>query len=250
MINKPNLLSLLSGIIFSAISQNAISSSQYTEGTTTGLDGLSSFTSSPAIPLSFTPSSIEGKIVILRDQQISVKLQQANIEQQIASLQQFLAAQESLNLKWINVTNGQIPTNALDFDIGDRKKIQICRAVFQQGTHPGTVVNGGCRITYGGDVLIIPDYQILSGNNNTQWIAIKKMDQYLSIEKNQDASLWKKKLIPVQGGFENGQPLFICKAIFNKQARIGKVVSNNCNMAVGSGEIREENYQVLFGNVK
>lgn len=243
-----HFLWILSGIIISIFPQIVISASLFTDGSVTGVEGIANFGSHPSQVFPISSPSLEDKMASLQNQQQYLKSQLADIEKQIAALQQFSTAQKSLNLKWVDASKGQTIANALNVNLGNGKKIQICHAQFQHGTHPGTLVDGGCMITYGGDSLIIPNYQVLSGNTSTQWSATNNIDQYQTIEQNQNIALWEQKSIPIQGGFENGEPLFVCNAMFDHQMFIGKVISNQCNIAAGSKEIRVKDYQVLFGN--
>ncbi len=195
-------------------------------------------------------SSIEDIEKNLKALQANFQNNIAQINQQLQSLQQFLSAQKALKINWVKVKTEQRLSRILTVSYGD-KKTQICRAKFISGTHPGLVTSSGCLITYGGYSAFIPDYEILVSNMNTQW---KKIDsstlknyQNLMSGPNKN-TLWKQKFIPIQGGFENNTPLYICKANYNNDVKIGKVINEKiCDFADGAKEISTQDFEVLFG---
>ncbi len=63
-----------------------------------------------------------------------------------------------------------------------------------------------------------------------------------------ESTLWKQKFIPIQGGFQNNAPLYICKANYNNDVKIGKVINETiCDFADGAKEISTQDFEVLFG---
>lgn len=168
-------------------------------------------------------ASVEARVKALQMQEQPLKMQLSAIEQQIHALQLFIIAQNALKLHWKDFKNGEVSKNSLLVDLGKNKKQSICRAEFQHGTHPGIIKNCGCLITYGGDVLIIDHYQVLTGRTPTEWRNLDKdqVIKYQMVANNTDQNLWQSQSIPIQGGFSdtpafaNNTALFICKADYN-----------------------------------
>jgi hypothetical protein len=170
-------------------------------------------------------SSLENIEKNLKASQASLQDELTRTNQNLQSLQAFLAAQKLLKLTWITVVNNQKISDALNVSY-DGKKTQICRAKFLTGTHPGLVTSSGCLITYGGYAALMPSYEVLTGKVNTQW-----------------------KTIPIQGGFENNLPLYVCKVTYNGVAKVGKVIGDVCDIADESKEIPVHAFEVLFGEI-
>lgn len=178
----------------------------------------------------------------------------AALDHGITLLKKFSDDQKALNLRWVDQKEGNSPA-VLVIDLNGKKQ-KICNAFFQKGTHPGTLTQGGCLITYGGDTVIMPVYKVLSGKTNVLWGRVSSEDllQYQLIQQDPDSLVWKKKLIPIQGGFSDtpnyakNTPLYICKAVYNQETYIGKVVATGCNIAVGSHEIEVADFEVLLGS--
>lgn len=229
----------------------------------------------PYNPVSVNPpSSIEDMIAQFQNQQQQLKDQLSQINQTINSLQSFITAQKATGATWVNATNGNYPNNAFTVFTNNHHANHICHTEFMHGTHPGIINNAGCLITYGGSSLIEPTYQVLTGKLNAQWLTIANpiinnsfnsnetiyggdnTSQYNDINGNTPqlniptVSSSQKNIIAVQGGFEKGSPLYICRAQYNNNSYIGKIVANNCNFAVGSAEIYVKNYEILVAEIK
>lgn len=193
--------------------------------------------------------SIDDKIANLKLFQSVLQAQLASINKMINGYQQFANAQKALGLNWVEVNAGQVPANALGVDIGNNKKDYVCSAKFQHGAHPGIVVTGGCEITYGGNSLIVPVYQILTGESKISWQADSEASTRLYLNDATQA-YWNRSTIPVTGGFEHEFPLLICRANYNNVFYLGKMVGNNCNIAVGAKEIKVSGFQLMFATKK
>lgn len=110
----------------------------------------------------------------------------------------------------------------------------ICQAFYHGGVHPGKVVAGRCNITYAGMEIPRNNFRVLVGEG-LDWRTPKPG----RIPRN-----------AVQGGFENGQPLYICHAQYRFHGvHPGKVVDGACNIGYGGREIRLEQYQVLVNQL-
>ncbi len=224
------------------------------------------------------PPSIEEQIQQLQMEQQQLQMQQqeinlqlSQVNQQIISLQSYLAAQNSLGIKWVDAANGNFPSNAFTVYTNNNHAFHICHADFISGTHPGVIINSGCLITYGGSSLIEPTYQVLTGKMNTQWLTVVNPEidnptiygepdtvsgvaSHAMIYNRTNLNLpstysTNKNLIPIQGGFEKGSPLYICRVQYNNNSYIGKTVDDNCDFAVGPAEIYVKNFQVLVAEV-
>lgn len=181
--------------------------------------------------------------------QTNMQAELTRINQRLQLIQQFEAAQKALQLTWVNPKINPKISGVLDI-FYDGKKTQICRAKFLTGTHPGLVTSSGCLITYGGYAALIPNYDVLTGKTNTQWRSIDSatLRNYESIlDSSSEVTLWKQNVIPIQGGFENGKPTYICKANYNNTVKVGKVIDDICDVADGANEISVREFEVLFG---
>lgn len=50
----------------------------------------------------------------------------------------------------------------------------------------------------------------------------------------------------VQGGYERGNPLYVCQVDYNGGTHPGKLVGENCNFSYGGREVIKADYQVLI----
>ncbi len=205
----------------------------------------------PRYPSSQDNSSMENIEKNLKSSQANLQDQLTQINQRLQSIQGFMSAQKALKIDWVTSKNNQKISDALEVS-SDGKKTQICRAKFLSGTHPGLVTSSGCLITYGGYAAFIPSYDVLVGKATTQWKSVDPvaLNSYQNVTNGStDAALWKQNSIPVQGGFENNAPLYICKATYNGVAKIGKVVGNICDVADEAKEVSVQQFEVLFGEI-
>lgn len=173
--------------------------------------------------------------------------------------------------------------------------VYICRAEFiganpgSKATYPGTLTPYGCRISYAGYAFISATYDVLSGSNAAlRWVPIAQVD---AIQKHNAALQAKntsakikspimpnynpfRKNIPffdfdikidnkmaVAGGYQDGNPVLICKTKQNNITYIGKVVffvnensqqqqmEHACDIGVGDKEVViAHQYDVLFSS--
>lgn len=65
-------------------------------------------------------------------------------------------------LGWVTVKHGRIPPNAVPGGFENGGPLFICHAQYGfRGVHPGKVVAGACNIGYGGQEIVLYNYQIL-----------------------------------------------------------------------------------------
>src|ERR1700733_7418781 len=89
----------------------------------------------------------------LRTQELQLQQQLLQVKQKLLQLQQAKAQKPTsvqVDLHWVDAYDGQHPANS----IAD----PICRANYENGTHPGQLVTGGCLITYGGHAILQKKY--------------------------------------------------------------------------------------------
>lgn len=109
--------------------------------------------------------------------------------------------------------------------------LYICQAKHNGGVHPGKIVNGNCNITYAGIEIVKPKYQVLVSTTPLNWVKA-------------GGGFVPPGAVP--GGYENGHPLFICKAKYaDGSVHPGKIVGNTCNYGYAGKEILSSTYKVL-----
>jgi hypothetical protein len=139
-----------------------------------------------------------------------------------------------VRLAWVRLAQGAPrPATALIAGQEGGLPVSICRAAYQGGTHPGKLLgNNGCSIGYGGREVLIPQYEVLTGNpQNTRWV------QSAGGQPVPGAYI---------GGGEPGRPqLPVCRAPIQNGTITGKVVAQFCNISAGGREIQAPRYEVL-----
>jgi uncharacterized protein DUF3421 len=145
------------------------------------------------------------------------------------------------------VLNSSVPYNGIPptaFVGGSEagRYLFVCRSVYNNGTHPGKVVDGRCNITWGGQELQMQMFEWLVGVPATaQWV-----------HNTLDGSPPPHAFV---GGQEPGRLLYVCR---DAGVRIdidvipgwfpGKLVDGSCNYGYGGKEYQrapQEGYEVL-----
>lgn len=114
------------------------------------------------------------------------------------------------------IPKGNIPANAVAGGSENTLVLYVCRARYEGSLHPGKIVSGNCNIGWGGREISLSNYEILIGSGT--WAVPRPGFAGAFI-----------------GGFEGGQPLYLCRARFNG-VHPGKVVGTNCNIGYGGEE--------------
>lgn len=127
------------------------------------------------------------------------------------------------------IYRGVIPGNAVAGGREPGRTLYVCKAAFQGGVHPGKIVDGKCNITYGGREYPQDSFQIFVGSGY-RWVYPRSN----AIPRN-----------AVAGGYENGQPLFICQAPYARGIHPGKIIGGSCNIGYGGLEIQIDDFRVL-----
>ena len=153
-----------------------------------------------------------------------------------------VANYEVLVPAWIAANGDNIPASALE--LGNEAPITSgdfsgpvlfgCRAIYQNGIHPGKVRAGfgGCKFGWGGQEITVPNYQVLSSGS---------VDY---VNTGPDPILSGA----LAGGREGAGTLYICRAIYNKGLHPGKFRAGlgGCNIGWGDKEVTVPSYTLLF----
>ncbi len=138
-------------------------------------------------------------------------------------------------LSWVSASNGQMPNGAVLGGQEPGRSLYVCRASYQGGVHPGKIVGSNCNIGYGGQEILLPNYEVLvqPAAVSLQWMP---------------ASNGQVPNRAVLGGQEPGRSLYICRASYQGGVHPGKIVASNCNIGYGGQEILLPNYDALVQN--
>jgi hypothetical protein len=136
---------------------------------------------------------------------------------------------------WIDSASGApLPANAVAGGEENGHRLYVCRASYNGGVHPGKVVAGNCNIGFGGDEIVLQQYQVLvtdvSPHSFPEWGA----------PKDELAGAF------VGGRESSGSPLAVCRAAYNGGIHPGKVVGDNCNIPYAHREIHVPQFEVLY----
>lgn len=123
---------------------------------------------------------------------------------------------------------GFIPAKAVAGGQEPGRTLFICQASYMGGVHPGKMVDRKCNITYGGREIPRSSFRILVGHK-MHWT-----DAFGRIPKR-----------AIEGGYENGNPLFICQASYKGGVHPGKIVAGSCNIGYGGLEVVRSDFRVL-----
>lgn len=138
------------------------------------------------------------------------------------------------HLLWIDMwRNSSLPRDVV---VGGNQPnspytLYVCRGNYRGGVHPGKLVGKTCNITWGGEEIRLSNYQVLVSKIGLGWIS----SNYGDVPVN-----------AIEGGYEDGHPLYICQADYKGGMHPGKIVSNMCNIGWGGREISVPYYNVLI----
>lgn len=137
------------------------------------------------------------------------------------------------DIGWVNMMRGMpLPYDAV---IGGSQPyppatLYVCRAQYNGGLHPGKLFAGNCNIGWGGDEIVATQYQVLVSYSRLHWVSASH--GYIPVNA-------------IRGGYEQGNPLFICQAEYRRGMHTGKVVGQMCHIGWGGKEIAIPYYNVL-----
>lgn len=197
--------------------------------------------------------------------QLQLKQQELMLEQQILVIKQKLLQLEQLeamqkppgktDISWITENSGKVPAKAVIGAYANGQPLYVCHADYlANGTHPGQLTDKGCVITYALHSYTQTTYQVLTTGHTLTWkpyyavyrSPIMMPFPLMNASMQQSVIMPPMPNMPIQGGVEQGRPLYICRAMYGDQIHLGKVVANNCNIAVQDTEVRVPTYEVLF----
>jgi len=137
---------------------------------------------------------------------------------------------------WARVTwvaSPSQPPHALEAGWEKGGPLFLCQAHYGNAVYPGKVINGNrCNVGYGGAEYRVETFRWAVGRGD--WAS-----------PGQGAR-------PVIGGYENGAPLFVCKAHYIDAAGVdrgwhpGKIINGRCNITWGGAELPQQVYLQLF----
>ena len=142
-----------------------------------------------------------------------------------------VAAMSDGNVKWVASTGG-LPADAFigGSENNGSRKLAVCRAAYQGGTHPGKVVAGKCNIGWGGKEIVLSAFEVMTNKGVTlAWVRGPSAEGMII------------------GGSENNgsRKLAVCRAAYQGGTHPGKVVAGNCNIGWGGKEIVLNAFEVL-----
>ena len=133
---------------------------------------------------------------------------------------------------WVAASNGQVPRGAFVAGSEKGRPLYLCHAGYNNGVHPGKVVDKDCHISWGGKEVLVRNYEVLTVPRSARldWVS---------------ASNGRIPRGAVQGGYEKGRPLYVCQASYKGGLHPGKVVDQRCDISWGGRAVVISNYQVL-----
>lgn len=143
-------------------------------------------------------------------------------------------AQSSVSYSWVAASNGQVPRGAFAAGSEKGRPLYLCHARYNNGIHPGKVVDKDCHISWGGKEVLIRSYEVLTAPRpvRLKWVA---------------ASNGQVPQGAFRGGYEKNRPLYVCRAAHNEGLHPGKVVDKNCDISYRGRAVVIPNYEVLVG---
>ena len=208
--------------------------------------------------------------------------QQILAKQAIAVLQK---RQKESGLIWQKETAGHAPKNAIIAGYDSQGAIHICQAYISSlnsaanmpqtrsadvkwyGLHPGQLAAKGCQISYAGKAYLEENYSVLAGQGTVQWQQANIISDLTNASNDYDDSniysdyramptalsavdidnpnSYNTLATPIIGGYERNHPLYICRAIYQNDIHVGKVIKNACNISGDGAEQRIDTYEVL-----
>nr|WCR32668.1 farnesoic acid O-methyltransferase isoform A [Pyrrhocoris apterus] len=134
---------------------------------------------------------------------------------------------------WLSDSGGRVPPNAVKGGF-DNEQLYIGRAHFKGTLTPGKIhpSHGVCYVPWGGEEHACPEYEVLCDCRGV-WVKATGVN----VPPN-----------AIKGGVtEDGEPLYIGRAVHNSTMTVGKVQKSHgkCYIPYAGGEIGTENYEVL-----
>lgn len=155
------------------------------------------------------------------------------------------AAGADFPVVWMPAANGMVPPNAIIGGRENGRSLPVCRAIYNNGVHPGKVVGKNCNFGYGGKEVLAPQFEVLLGNPSI----LNQSPQLVNWVASQGGQVPPGAFF---GAYEPGRPLLpICQVAHQGGVHVGKVVATNCNFGYGGREVLSPQYAVLVvGSVR
>lgn len=132
---------------------------------------------------------------------------------------------------WVNMKSGMVLPKGAVIAGGEPKNLYIlCRAQFKNGIYPGRLTESGCSISWGGLEVILNSFQILVCRSTLAWISV---------------SHGSIPAYAIQGGMEDGHPIYVCQAQYSNGVYPGKVIGEVCTISWQGKEVAIKDYKVL-----
>lgn len=109
-------------------------------------------------------------------------------------------------------------------------RLYVCRGFYNGGVHPGKLFQGHCNIGWGGNEIVLNQYEVLTSRCPLRWIS---------------ASHGYVPLNAIRTGYQHDGPLYTCRVWYRGGLHPGKVVNGNCNIGWGGQEISIPVYEIL-----
>jgi hypothetical protein len=132
---------------------------------------------------------------------------------------------------WVPLpSSGQVPRDAVVGGQVSSQNLYVCRAEYEGALHPGKLWRGNCNIGFGGQEVVLNNYEVLIQASNSTW---------------QSPINRRVPNGTVVGGQASGQNLYVCRAEYEGALHPGKLWRGNCNIGFGGQEVVLDNYEVL-----
>lgn len=238
------------------------------------------------VAISPAMSTLQTQIRQLNNQLANATQMMNAVELALASTQKQLAAVGAQvtqyadpvikQFRWVDVSNNQLPENALVVAHNGAESLYICQANYSNGggyspdsntlLEPGVVSDKGCVITYSGNAYLVPDYAVLTSNVSGYWISGDQVKSNVShppyyplaFARNGDNAMAASapessneptplyNSLAIIGGQENNTNSYICRVNIHGQYFVGKSMNNTCYIATGRYEANWPVYEVLL----
>jgi hypothetical protein len=129
--------------------------------------------------------------------------------------------------RWEPAPGGRVPAGALAAGRAQGQELYVCKASYKNGEHVGKVFNRACHIGWGGEEVVLHDFQVLVEPGGVSWLDPRR-----------------RPARPV-GGSVDGRRLLVCRARHQNGVHYGKEYEGRCHIGWGGREVAVDRYQIL-----
>jgi hypothetical protein len=126
--------------------------------------------------------------------------------------------------RWVPMHIGEpLPNRAVvgGFQPSPRSVLYVCRAHYNGGVHPGKLYEGQCNIGWGGEEVVLREFEVLKSYEPLHWVRFRhEVPRHV-----------------VRAGYGDDDELFICRAKYHGGIHPGKFYKGNCNIGWGGKEV-------------